>query len=201
MRSITIENSTLFAGVTDGITTLTNMSGESEGMQGDNIKTGGTRIDLDLLCGLENQRCLTKYDGNGNKVLDLMEGKVQWNREGANGQSLSEWLETPEGKNMAGATGGVQGWKGMLFGIPYAPGSWQDKLIESFGGTHDYIGGQLSGLYDEQGNARRGRSTTEKTLHEVWSGLAIAPSAPFAMAELLPPEIWKGIGILLDSAQ
>lgn len=43
-------------------------------------------------------------------------------------------------------------------------GSWQDKLIESFGGTHDFIGGQITGLYDEQGNTKRGMSTVEKAL-------------------------------------
>ena len=50
---------------------------------------------------------------------------------------------------MAGLTGGIQGMKGMLFGEPYAAGSWQDKLIEAFGGTHDVIGGQAVGLYEE----------------------------------------------------
>jgi len=46
---------------------------------------------------------------------------------------------------MAGLTGGIQGMKGMLFGEPYAAGSWQDKLIEAFGGTHDVIGSIGSG--------------------------------------------------------
>jgi len=44
---------------------------------------------------------------------------------------------------MAGLTGGIQDIKGTLFGIPYAAESWQDKLIEAFGGTHDLIGGSL----------------------------------------------------------
>ncbi len=46
------------------------------------------------------------------------------------------------------------------FGTPYEAGSWQDKLIESFAGTHDMIGGKLSGLYDDQGNIKRGMSQT-----------------------------------------
>ena len=54
-------------------------------------------------------------------------------------------------KKMSGPTGGVQGYKGTLFGTPYVAGSWQDKLIESFAVTHDMIGGKLSGLYDSQG--------------------------------------------------
>ena len=46
---------------------------------------------------------------------------------------------------MAGLTGGIQGMKGTLFGEPYAAGSWQDNLIEAFGGTHDVIGSIGSG--------------------------------------------------------
>ena len=48
---------------------------------------------------------------------------------------------------MAGLTGGILGMKGTLFGEPYAAGSWQDNLIEAFGGTHDVIGGQVSGSW------------------------------------------------------
>lgn len=47
-----------------------------------------------------------------------------------------------ENQKMAGATGGIQGWKGTLFGIPYAADSLPDKVAESFGGPHDLIGGQ-----------------------------------------------------------
>ncbi|MRR28865.1 hypothetical protein EG834_00675 [bacterium] len=109
--------------------------------------------------------------------------------------------QTDEGKKAAGLTGGIQGAKGTLFGWPYPPGSWQDKLVEAFAGTQDYIGGKASGLYDEQGNAARGRSTVVKITQEVWSGVAIAPATPFAMAELLSPEIWKAISVLLGAAK
>lgn len=63
------------------------------------------------------------------------------------------------------------------------------------------IGGHLSGLYNEQGNATRGRSNTEQNIHNTVSVLAIAPSAPFAMAELLSPETWQAISILLSEAR
>ncbi|WP_195742054.1 hypothetical protein [Methylobacillus flagellatus] len=88
--------------------------------------------------------------------------------------------------------------------IPYKAGSWQDQLIESFGGSHDFIGGQITGLYDEQGNATRGRSNALIKAHNTWSATgAIALSAPFAMSELLPPEVWQAISIsiLLRSAK
>ena len=104
-------------------------------------------------------------------------------------------------KEPAGATGGIQGWKGTLFGTPYAAGSWQDKLIESFGGTHDFVGGKLSGLCDEQGNIKRGMSETDIKIYDAWSGVALVPAAPFAAAQLLPPQVWQAISVLLKAGQ
>ena len=201
MRQITIENSNLkrFSVVTDGDFVLSNASGKSVGGKWDldPTKTGGTRVDLDGVCGAANERCTRNEDGS----IKLVDGMVQWNSDGADGKSLADWLKTDEGQKMAGLTGGIQGAEGTLFGIPYAAGSWQDRLIEAFGGTHDMIGGKVSGLYDEQGNTRRERSGHEKIAHEVWSVVAVAPATPFAMAELLPPEVWKAISILLGAAK
>ena len=59
----------------------------------------------------------------------------------------------------------------------------------------------MTGLYDEQGNTKRGMSDMEKFIHDRVSELAILPSASFAMTELLPPEIWKGISIFLGAAR
>ena len=66
MRQLMIKDSQKFAGVTDGTTTVSNASGESVGVRGDGFKLGGTRIDLDLLCGASYQRCVTTVDSNGN---------------------------------------------------------------------------------------------------------------------------------------
>jgi filamentous hemagglutinin len=209
LRKITIENSRLSPGVVDdygeGDTfILSNFSGESMGGKWDldPTKTGGTRIDLDALCGSDNKRCMTKDDGNGNQILDLKDGMVRWNREEANGKSLPEWLmDTDEGRKMAGTFGDIQGIKGSIFGIEYAAGSWLDQLVEAFGGPHDFIGGQVTGLYDEQGNLRRDMTGTERKTYDVWSAVALVPSAPFAAATLLPPEVWKAISIMLEGAK
>jgi filamentous hemagglutinin len=89
-----------------------------------------------------------------------------------------------------------------LFGKPYEKGSWQDKLIESFAGTHDVIGGKLTGLYDDQGNATRGRNSLTKNTQDAWSATgAVALSSPFAAAQGLPPEVWNAISILLKAAK
>ena len=66
-------------------------------------------------------------------------------------------------------------------------------MIEFFAGPHDYIGGQMSGLYDEQGNAVRGRSPLLQKVHNTWSVFAIPTAAPFAMAKGLPPGVWQAI--------
>ena len=65
------------------------------------------------------------------------EGRAQFIPERAGVKSLQEYLDSSKGQQAAGETGGIQGWAGTLFGEPYAAGSWQDKLIEAFGGTHD----------------------------------------------------------------
>jgi filamentous hemagglutinin len=154
-------------------------------------------VDLDILCGSDNKRCKTNDDGS----LALSEGLVQFVPSQAKGMSLTEFLETDEGKKAIGPTGGVQGMVGSLFGKEYEPGSWQDKLVEIFSGSHDTFGGSISGLYDEQGNIKRGMSEVERTAYDVWSGVAVPIAAPFAMSELLPPEVWNAISVLIKAAK
>ncbi len=206
LRKITIENSQLSPPVVDDPGNgeqpfiLSNVSGVSEGGKWDlePTKTGGTRLNLDGICGTDNKRCVKNEDGS----LELNDkGQVQWNSDGADGQSLVDWLETPEGREMRGLTGGIQAVKGTLLGMPYEAGSLIDKLIEAFGGPHDVIGGQAAGFYDEQGNAPRGRSTSEKVANEIWTAVALVPSTPFAAATLLPTEVWQAISILLKGAK
>lgn len=214
MRRITIENSQKFVGAVDAYGNKLNnlLDGKSEGVRGDGIGAGGTRLDLDLLCGTMNERCARQQDANGNDILDqngvpklaLNEGQIMFTAKKDDNSPMSfDYFitEHPEGKKMPGPTGGIQGYIGTLFGTPYKAGSWQDKLIESFAGTHDVIGGQLTGLYDEQGNATRGRPEALIKAHDTWSAVAIVPSAPFAMSELLPPEVWQAISIFLRNVK
>ena len=89
-----------------------------------------------------------------------------------------------QGQKMSGITGGIQGEKGTLFGVPYTAGSWQDKLIESFAGSHDFIGGRVSGLYDEQGNIKRGMKDAEREFYDNGITIGAIPlAAPFAAAD------------------
>jgi filamentous hemagglutinin len=107
MRQMMIAESKQFAGVVDkdGKLLLSNMSGKSEGVDEDNKKVGGTRTDLDQLCGGDNRRCATNSDGS----LALNDKRqVQFDAVKA-GLSYEDFLKTPEGKSMSGPTGGIQG--------------------------------------------------------------------------------------------
>ena len=63
------------------------------------------------------------------------------------------------------------------------------------GGDTALIGGAI------KENIKRGMSTLEKTMYDRWSELALVPAVPFAMAELLPPQTWQAISILLGAAR
>jgi filamentous hemagglutinin len=64
------------------------------------------------------------------------------------------------------------------------------------------VGGKLTGLYDDEGNIRRGmRESERKTYDKAVTTTAILPSAPFAAAELFSPEVWKAMSIFLGAAQ
>lgn len=75
----------------------------------------------------------------------------------------------------------------------YNPGTFWgdigDTIVESYAGTHDFIGGQLPGFYDEQGNTSRGRSDLTNIAANTWTVVAIPLATPFAMSELASPEL------------
>ena len=84
-------------------------------------------------------------------------------------------------------TGGAQMHEGYLaLTGNYKPGSFRDKLIESFAGTHDLLGGQIWGYYGDDGNTKRG----SKPLQGVATGAAIPVSAPFALADLFSSDFF-----------
>jgi filamentous hemagglutinin len=204
MRQAVNEDSAKFKGVVDknGNLLFSNQSGDSAGVDGDGKKDAGTRVDLDRLCGADNSRCKT----NSDKTLAWSDkGQVEFiGAEKTDGtrQTYAEFLQTEDGKKMLDAPfGGQQGsGRTWLFG-EYPKGGAVDKLLEVFAGPHDTIGGKWSGLYDDQGNTTRGRSDEVKAAHEVWSGVALVPAAPFAAAKGFPPEVWKAIGIFLKAGQ
>ncbi|MCA3131434.1 MAG: hemagglutinin repeat-containing protein [Rhodocyclaceae bacterium] len=209
MRDLMVEDSLKFPGVVDkvGNPLFSNLSGESAGVNGDGRKIAGTRVDLDLLCGRGNERC--KFEKNADGSINTSKpvtflGEAINNADGTvTRKSYDDFLQTPDGTKMLSAPfGGLQGGaRTWLFGMPYEKGGWVDKLLETFAGPHDLIGGKASGLYDDQGNATRGRSDSTKLAHEIWSGVALVPAAPLAASQFFSPEAWKAISILLKAAQ
>ncbi|MEX3962620.1 hemagglutinin repeat-containing protein [Paraburkholderia sp. EG286B] len=192
MRQASIQNSSLFPGVVDSTgETLTNLSGESAGVNGDGVKLGGTRLSLDSVCGRDNSACV--HDADNNLVLNGL-GQPQL----LPGYTVEDYLASSEAQSVAGLTGGIQGTTGTLAGIQYPPGGLVDQIIEAYAGTHDFIGGQVAGLYDDQGNTKRSMSSAEKTAHNIWSDAAILPATPFAAATALPPQVWNAIAAILQ---
>jgi filamentous hemagglutinin len=64
-----------------------------------------------------------------------------------------------------------------------------DSLVESYAGTHDYLGGQVPGFYDSLGNTGRDRQPLTNVAANTWTVLAIPVATPFAMSELVSPEL------------
>ena len=204
MRAAVAEDSAKFKGAVDqnGKPLFSNQSGDSAGVDGDGKKFAGTRVNLDLLCGTDNKRCETNPD---NSLALTDKGEVKFigakNKDGSD-QTYADFLQTEDGKKMTSAPfGGQQGSeRTWLFG-DYPKGGIVDKLLETFAGPHDTIGGKWTGLYDDKGNTKRGMTSTEEKAYEAVSGVALIPAAPFAAAKGLPPEVWKAIGILIKGGQ
>ncbi|OBW99420.1 hypothetical protein QV05_09965 [Gallibacterium genomosp. 1] len=67
-------------------------------------------------------------------------------------------------------------------------GSFSDRLVESFAGTHDLIGGQIWGFYNSQGNTIQ-KTETEQLRAEITTAVAISLAVPFAMADLISSDL------------
>ena len=180
MREESLANSRKFPKITDGKTTLNNVSYDSGYFDG--VKLGGVRIDLDAICGLNDERCTRKEDGSylykgDNDKLKTLNDAIDPSK-------------NPDAGRMYGLTGGFQAVKGEMFGA-YIPGSWKDMLVESFAGSHDYQGGQIWNLYDKQGNTSRGRDEPgnyDGVISSITAVAAIPTSAPFALSDLISPD-------------
>ena len=192
MREETIKNSLLFKGIEDTAGNVdSNVTGKSNGLY-DGIKAGGVRVALDIYCNTNNIRCAT-VEGDPNTLIVNDKGHVVFT--GAPKlETLEKLRNDPLAAGLFGPTGGFQGSDGMLspFGT-YKPGTFWgdigDNIVESYAGTHDFIGGQLPGFYDEMGNTSRDRGTVTKIAAETWTVAAIPLATPFAMSELVSPEL------------
>ena len=80
--------------------------------------------------------------------------------------------------------GGNQGGQGVLFGITYTPGSWQDYVVESFSGPHDFLNSWY--WYERNGNSKVGFSPLRRWIGEGLNGVNVILAAPFVAASVAP---------------
>ena len=175
MRQQSVANSKLSPGITDGTTTINNLSYSSGSFDG--YKLGGTRNNIVEICDRNNKFCkLDKTDIFNNYKFN---------------ESLSNLIHD-QNKNLGGATGGFQPVKGSwLLGnyeIFYSAGSESDRVIESFAGVHDLIGGQIFGFYGNDGNTIN-KSEIENIFSNITTTAAIPMSMPFALSDLIPEDV------------
>lgn len=192
LREETIKNSLIFDGIKDSQTSYSNVSGDSNGLY-DGIKAGGVRVGLDVICGGNNERCYTVDDAG--KVLKRDENGMVIYKGTDIYPTIDDFLKkSPDAASLYGPTGGFQGTGGLLvpFG-EYKPGTFWgdigDTIVESYAGTHDYIGGQLPGFYDSEGNTSRNRGPFTEAAANTWTVVAIPLATPFAMSEMVSPEL------------
>jgi len=113
---------------------LSNISGESIGINGDGIKLGGERLSFSKICENVEKLCngttlKPEYYDAATKTLKLpTDMTVQ--------SFVSKYIK--DGNDIS-PLGGIQGWNGQVLGVSYKPGGFADMVVESFGGTHDWL--------------------------------------------------------------
>ena len=154
----------------------------------DGIKLGGVRMNYGVICGSNYERC--KTDDNG-KLLRNDKGNIVYIGDKENNKYLkvSSLLDDKnESGKLFGATGGFQAIKGTMFGLEYKPGSFLDKLTETYAGQHDLVGGQLF-FYDKYGNGKQGLSAKQEQYIDYFSIGAVGVVTPTTIPHTLPIEV------------
>ena len=181
MREETLANSRKFKGIIDAKTgkKISNVSYDSGYFDG--VKLGGVRIDTEAICNSSIGAC--KENSDGSRIFYSINGYILQD-------ALNPDINKNKNiKNLYGPTGGFQAIEGGWYlpfnvTIPYKVGSFSDKLVESFAGTHDMLGGQIWGWYNEQGNTSSKNSFQDKA-SQITTAVAIPVATPFAMADLM----------------
>ncbi|OOF46627.1 hypothetical protein BKK52_11130 [Rodentibacter trehalosifermentans] len=154
----------------------------------DGVKLGGVRMNYGIICGSNNQRCKTDSDGN---LVRNEKGHIVYigNQETNTHLTVASLLnDKKESGALFGATGGFQAIKGTMFGLEYKPGSFLDKLTETYAGQHDLVGGQLF-FYDKDGNGRRDLTPQQAQYIDYFSIGAVGVVTPTTIPHTLPIEV------------
>ena len=133
-----------------------------------------------------------------------MVAQSRLNPANASGISAGHWSDGPQPFKLGGIRydaanpdfrgwfGGIQGKQGFLFGVPYRPGSWQDALVETYAGPHDYLNSWFS--YDASGNIRAGMSGLERGVSQALNWTDVILATPFGTASAVPPASHVSVG-------
>lgn len=200
MRQAMIEDSMKFPGicVTGTNDCISNMSGESVGVNGDGKKVAGGRIVLEYWC--DKGRCETDSSTKSG-YKENSDGTVIFNPTDGNGKpiSISQFIE--QNPKLISPLGGHQGGQGQM-AIPviqfeYASGSFWDKLAEAYSGTHDTLNSII--WYDELGNGKKLDGTLMGQIGATTNMTNVLLATPFALSVLLPPEVWNSVFTVINS--
>ncbi len=176
---------------------LDNKSGNSIGVNGDNFKLAGGRVDLEKLCA--DGRCVPG-DKLGTWATDA-NGFVMMNKydDNNNPVNLPELLAT-KAADWRSPLGGFQGLVGTFIGIgDYDKGSIFDKIAEAYAGPHDMFNSDA--WYGPDGNIKPGMTKEQQDAGELMNKLNVLRATPFALSVLLPPEVWNAIVIGLSAVK
>jgi filamentous hemagglutinin len=177
-RKEQIASSSQYPGVVDSNgQVVNNLSGPSAGINGDGVKIGGERLSVAGICAADPSMCITS--SNGLPLLNNQYLNSQGQYQLPANTSAIAFIDTYISTNGISSLGGLQGSSGSAFGIPYSPGSFIDKVVESFGGGHD-AGNNAVGYYDAQGN----NLPKAQAPSPVWNWINVPLSAPVGLSVL-----------------
>ncbi|WP_410474285.1 filamentous hemagglutinin N-terminal domain-containing protein [Guyparkeria sp. TX1] len=184
LRQNQLNSSKKFSGICDANhDCISNISGSSVGVDGDNVKLGGGRINVSSVCEAAPDLCNDKID-SFNKRFIADNGKVFI----PNGLKMADGATPLTTANLLASLpqsplGGLQG-GGGVFGmfnmkVPYEAGSFLDILVESFAGPHDWL--NSSHYYGANGNINTAAGIWGIA---AWNSINVALAAPFGLATL-----------------
>ncbi|OOR95669.1 hypothetical protein B0186_11255 [Canicola haemoglobinophilus] len=184
MREETLANSRIFKGIKDEKTGKVLRNDSYDSSYFDGVKLGGIRIDLDVICGKD--RCSENENGEvvykGNSELLSLSDAINPNK-------------NKKAKNLYGETGGFQAvggeWNLHFVRLPYSVGSLSDRIIESFAGSHDMMGGQIWRWYDKQGNTLQNKNMAQHIGSTATTIIAIPMAAPFALSDAISSDFME----------
>lgn len=175
MRTSMLENSNKFTGVTDindpSQKLFSNVTGGgSAGIDGDGQRVAGTRI---------SEKELNEFGTVIKVTPDNWIFTGHTNPATGRSYTLVDALAA-----QGGITGGSQALLPTFFGMSVTPNSFLDKLLESFAGPHDYLGGVIEGGYDNQGNWKVASDTADN-IRGFMTGINVPLVMPLVIPTLL----------------